>query len=170
MNTPCLATRAGSLGEILKSVELQIDLASVSNSAASIKMVLENPKQSEYLLNQVKEVGSNFLWNDVADRLYEAIEKVTVVSAPSFKDQLWDRFLLNFLSEQEKRLNVEAHERALSEAEQNHQNRLSRSTFYRLRHSKFGKSLIPLGSIRDLFLQLTIRKLVGVRKFIFGKF
>ena len=184
VNTACLATRAGSLGEILKSVDHRIDLASVSNSAASIKMILEDPEQSEHLLNQVKEVGSNFLWNDVVDRLYEAVEKVAVVPAPSFKDQLWDRFLLNFLSEQEKRLNAEAHrlqlieverqlievERQLIEVEQNHQNRLSTSTFYRLRHSKFGKSLIPLGSIRDQIVQLTIRKVVGVRKLIFGKF
>lgn len=170
VDTACLATRAGSLGEILKSVEHQIDLTSVSNSAASIKMVLENPEQSENLLRQVKEVGANFLWNDVIDRLYEAVEKVAVVPATSFKDQLWDRFLLNYLSEQEKRLNYEAHELALNQAEKNHQNRLETSTFYWLRHSKFGKRLIPLGSIRDQVIQLTIRKVVGARRLIFGKF
>lgn len=169
LGTPCLATRAGSLGETLASVDDQIDLASVATSAATIKALLGDQKQSNYLLRQIKQVGSNFLWDDVVNNLYGAVEKVALTPPLSIKDQLWDKFLLNFLSNQEKRLNSEAHERNLVEADLNHQHKLSNSTSYRMRHSKLGKIFVPPGSIRDQVIQLTLRKILGVRKFMFGK-
>jgi GT2 family glycosyltransferase/glycosyltransferase involved in cell wall biosynthesis len=164
LGTPCLASRAGSLGEILTTVDMKIDLANLAKSAATISKILSDVDLQTELLQQVNVVSSNFLWGDVVNRLYGAIEKVATLPQPSYKDSLWNSFTLNYIHKQEEIAAALEHQRKLKKEEEEiiaaelaHQTRLANSYAYKARHSKFGKLAVPQGSIRDQIIQLIIR-------------